>query len=83
MDLRQAQLVDGELTVRALPIMGTVKIIVPAGIGVEVSGASLIGATTDRTHVESHLEHGPLIRVRAWPILGSVRITNSPPPGAV
>lgn len=83
MDLRQAQLTGGELTIRALAILGTVKVIVPDGIAVELTGMSIFGATTDRSHVEPHLVGAPVIRVKAWPIFGSVRILNQAPPGSL
>jgi hypothetical protein len=76
-DLRHAQLTDGVLTVWALPVFGTVKVIVPDGIGVDLTGVSIFGATTDKTAPESDVAGGPIIKVRGVPIFGTVRVTPS------
>jgi hypothetical protein len=80
-DLRHAQLTDGELTVWALPVFGTIKVIVPDGIGVDLTGVSIFGSTSDKTAAEATVAGAPVIKVRGWPIFGSVRVASQPPPG--
>lgn len=79
-DLRQARLEQGgDVTVRAFALFGTVKIFVPKGIGVELTGVSIFGAKTDRAAAGQEVPGGPIIRVKGLPIFGSVRVMTGPP----
>ncbi len=73
LDLSQAQLAAPEVTLTKVSLVGGVRIGVPAGIRVEVSGFSLIGGT----RVEGGPEPGPgapTVHIRAFSLVGGVRI---------
>ena len=79
-DLRNARLVqDREVTIRAFALFGSVKVFVPKGIGVELTGVSLFGAKTDRATAGQEVSGGPIVRVKGLPIFGSVRVMTAPP----
>jgi Domain of unknown function (DUF1707)/Cell wall-active antibiotics response 4TMS YvqF len=73
LDLSQAELAAPEVTLTKVSLVGGVRIGVPTGIRVEVSGFSLIGGT----HVERGPEPGPdapTVHVRAFSLVGGVRV---------
>jgi Domain of unknown function (DUF1707)/Cell wall-active antibiotics response 4TMS YvqF len=73
LDLSQAQLAAPEVTVTKVSLVGGVRVWVPPGIRVEVSGFSLIGGT----RVEGGPEPGPgapVVHIRAFSLVGGVRI---------
>jgi Domain of unknown function (DUF1707)/Cell wall-active antibiotics response 4TMS YvqF len=73
LDLSQAELAAPEVTLTKVSLVGGVRIGVPTGIRVEVSGFSLLGGT----RVERGPEPGPgapTVHVRAFSLVGGVRI---------
>ena len=71
LDLRQATFPRGEATITAIAIMGGSDIWVPDGARVELTGFALMGGNTN------HLPpggKGPLIRVRAWSLMGGIDV---------
>jgi uncharacterized protein DUF1707 len=73
LDLSQAELAAPEVTLTKVSLVGGVRIGVPTGIRVEVSGFSLIGGT----RVERGPEPGrgaPTVHVRAFSLVGGIRI---------
>ena len=79
-DLRNERLEHGgEVMVRAIALFGSVKIFVPKGIGVELTGLSVFGAKTDRATAGQEVPGGPVIRIKGLPIFGSVRVMTEPP----
>ena len=78
LDLREASIDADEVTITALAVFGTIKVVVPAGIGVELSGLPLFGAKTDATSGRV-IPEAPVVRVRGFPIFGSVRVIESEP----
>ena len=73
LDLSQAELAAPEVTLTKVSLVGGVRIGVPTGIRVEVSGFSLVGGT----RVERGPEPGPgapTVHVRAFSLVGGVRI---------
>ncbi|HZU74586.1 MAG TPA: DUF1707 domain-containing protein [Acidimicrobiales bacterium] len=79
LDLRSALIDADEVQITATAILGTVKVVVPKGIGVELTGITLIGAKSDKTS-GGMLPKGPVVRVRGFPIVGSVRVIEVNPP---
>ncbi|MBW8482452.1 DUF1707 domain-containing protein [Actinomadura sp. PM05-2] len=76
LDLRGAQVPSGEVTVIATAVMGDVKIIVPDGVAVELSGHAFLG---DRRVLAREAEPGrrtPVVRVRANAVMGDVKIVD-------
>jgi DUF1707 SHOCT-like domain len=78
LDLSQAELAAPEVTLTKVSLVGGVRIGVPTGIRVEVSGFSLVGGT----RVERGPEPGlgaPTVHVRAFSLVGGVRIWRGGP----
>jgi hypothetical protein len=71
LDLRHARFPDGEARVTAISIMGGSDIWVPEGARVELSGFALMGGNDNRVPPGGG---GPLIRVRAWSLMGGIDV---------
>jgi len=73
LDLSQAELAAKEVTLTKVSVVGGVRVRVPPGIRVEVSGFSLVGGT----RVEAGPEPGPgapTVHIRAFSLVGGVRV---------
>ena len=76
LDLSQAQLAAPEVTLTKVSLVGGTKVTVPPGIRVEASGFSLIGGT----RIDAGPEPGPgapTVRIRAFALVGGIRIRRS------
>ena len=78
LDLRAASFPDGEATVTAIAVMGGSTIWVPEGARVELSGFALMGGNSNRVP-KSTSSSGPLIRVKAWSLMGGVDVQERLP----
>jgi hypothetical protein len=78
LDLREAEIEGGELTVNVFTLMGGASIYIPDSIEVEVGGFSLMGGNTEIGR-ERLRAGAPLIRVRAYNLMGGVTIYRLPP----
>jgi predicted membrane protein len=75
LDLRAASFPRGEASVTAIAVMGGATIWVPEGARVEVSGFALMGGNSN--HVpKAAARSGPLIRVKAWSLMGGVDVRS-------
>ncbi len=73
LDMRQAVDAGDEIRVRAVAGFGDVRIMVPAGSRVEISGFALFG--NRRSDVAAHpAADGPVVKVRAWALFGDVKV---------
>ena len=77
-DLREAEIEGGELTVNVFTLMGGANIYVPDTVEVEVGGFSLMGGSTEIGR-ERTRPNAPLVRVRAYNLMGGVTIFRVPP----
>ena len=75
LDLRAASFPDGEATVTAIAVMGGSTIWVPEGARVELSGFALMGGNSNRVS-KSTSATGPIIRVKAWSLMGGVDVRS-------
>jgi Domain of unknown function (DUF1707)/Cell wall-active antibiotics response 4TMS YvqF len=78
LDLSEAELAAPEVTLTKVSLVGGVRVWVPTGIRVELSGFSLIGGT----RVEGGPEPGPgapTVHIRAFSLVGGVRIRRGGP----
>ena len=73
LDLRHAHFPKGEATVTAVAVMGGSTIWVPDGARVELSGFAFMGGNDNRVPPGGS---GPLIRVRAWALMGGVDVRS-------
>jgi class 3 adenylate cyclase len=78
-DLRQAVIDERVVEVTAWAIMGSVDVVVPDGIPVELDGMVLMGGSSDHTQRSKvpPLPHAPLIRVHARGLWGGVTARTS------
>jgi hypothetical protein len=80
LDLSEAMLPDGEVTIIKVSLVGGAKLTVPAGVNVVVEGFNLVGR---RPHDTGPLVSGaPTVRLLAYGIFGGVRVerTGGPRP---
>jgi hypothetical protein len=75
LDLRPASFPNGEATITAIAFMGGSTIRVPEGARVELSGLAFMGGN-DNNVAPAADGSGPLIRVRAWSLMGGVDVRS-------
>jgi class 3 adenylate cyclase len=76
-DLRQALIESPVLEITAWAIMGSVEVVVPDGIPVELDGFVLMGGADDHTRPGQLIEGAPVVRVKARGMWGGVVARNS------
>lgn len=73
LDMRQAITDGDEITVRAVAGCGDVRLMVPAGSRVEISGFALFGSKRSEV-IGDPAPGGPVVRVKAWALFGDVNV---------
>ena len=76
-DLREAELADGA-EILAIPFMGAVSVVVPEGVSVEMSGFALMGGNSGPDDKVLPLPNSPIVRVRAFSLMGGVVVERKP-----
>jgi hypothetical protein len=76
LDLRGAQVPAGEVCITATAVMGDVKIIVPDGVRVEVSGHNFLGDRRIAVREPHPGARVPVVRVTANVVMGDVKIAD-------
>jgi hypothetical protein len=76
LDLRGAQVPSGEVSVAATAIMGEVKVIVPDGVAVEMTGYCVMGDRKVLVRETRGGAHVPVVRIRANAVMGDVKIVD-------
>lgn len=77
LDLREAQLPPGgRVQINAVSIMGSIDILVPEGVQVDLDGFALMGANECRTS-QDPIPGLPVVRVQAFSLMGNV-VVRSP-----
>jgi class 3 adenylate cyclase len=74
LDLRNAEIEGPELTITAVAIMGGIDIVVPEGVIVHLGGFSFMGGKDAKLANVPTLPGAPVIKVRAFPIMGGVSV---------
>jgi hypothetical protein len=77
-DLRGATLVGPEPTIRVRALMGSLRLLVPRGVHVEVDESSLFGGRSITTFGPPPSNVTPVLRVRMIDVLGNVKVTDDP-----
>jgi class 3 adenylate cyclase len=80
-DLRSAVFDTGVIDIFAWAIMGSVDVVVPAGVAVELDGMVLMGGSGDHTRPGPVLPGTPLVRVHARGLWGGVGARTGKPRG--
>ena len=76
MDLRRAEIDGPEVVITAVSIMGSIDIVVPEGIDVELTGLSIMGQRSFKVRDVPVLKGSPRILIRAFPIMGEVKVRS-------
>lgn len=74
LDLRQAEVRTNQVDIVATCVMGDIKIIVPDGVDVELSGMTFMGDKKVKLVEAPPGQNAPLVRVRAYVVMGDVKI---------
>jgi hypothetical protein len=77
-DLREAEIEGGELTLNLVAIMGGANIYIPDSVELDVGGFSLMGGNTE-VGVERLRPGAPRITIRAYNLMGGATIFRVPP----
>lgn len=78
LDLGAAAPESPECTILVVALLGGAEIIAPSGVPIFFSGVSLFGGRSDERHAGMPLPGAPTIRMRAFAVLGGVKVTESP-----
>ena len=73
-DLRQAELQGPEATITVYSVMGGANVIVPEGVHVELGGLAIMGGKDHRPGKEPVPPGAPVVRVRAYTLMGGVSV---------
>ncbi|RAY11672.1 DUF1707 and DUF2154 domain-containing protein [Actinomadura craniellae] len=76
LDLRDAQVPTGEVQITATSVLGNVKIVVPDGVEVRLTGSALLGDRRVRTRRVPPGRTVPVVHVHATAVLGDVEIVD-------
>ncbi len=72
LDMRSAT-ADDEIAISAVAGIGDVRVMVPAGSRVEISGFALFGSNRSEVGGDS-TPGGPVVKVKAWALFGDVKV---------
>jgi hypothetical protein len=78
-DLREAEIEGGELTLNLVAVMGGATLYVPDSVELDVGGFSLMGGNTEFGSERSPRPGAPVIRLRTWNLMGGATIYRVPP----
>ena len=78
LDLRGAFLVGPESIIKVKALAGTLRVLVPSGVRVEVDQSSLFGGRSRTSYGPESRVVRPLLRIRIVDIMGGVKVTDDP-----
>ena len=78
-DLREAEIEGGELTLNLFALMGGSNIYVPDSVEVEVGGFSIMGGHEEIGGQRTPRPGAPVIRIRVYTLMGGASIYRLPP----
>jgi hypothetical protein len=78
-DLREAEIEGGELTVNVFSVMGGANIYVPDSIEIETGGFSLMGGHDEVGSERPPRPGAPVIQIKIWNLMGGATIYRLPP----
>jgi hypothetical protein len=78
-DLREAEIEGGELTLNLTTFLGGAEVYVPDSVELDVGGFSLMGGHEEIGRERPPRPGAPLIRIRSYNILGGTSIYRLPP----
>lgn len=78
-DLREAEIEGGELTLNLFSLLGGANVYVPDSVEVELGGFSVLGGNEVRGNQRGPRQGAPVIRIRGFALLGGANIYRLPP----
>jgi hypothetical protein len=78
-DLREAEIEGGELTLNLWALMGGATLYIPDSVELDVGGFSLMGGNTEIGSERPPRPGAPVIRLRTWNLMGGATIYRVPP----
>ncbi len=78
-DLREAEIEGGELTLNLVALMGEATIYVPDSVELDVGGFSLMGEHTEIGADRPPRPGAPVVRLRTWYLMGQTTVYRVPP----
>ena len=78
-DLREAEIEGGELTLNLFAVMGGANIYLPDSVDLEVGGFSLMGGHEEIGSQRRARPGAPVIRIRTYNLMGGATIYRLPP----
>jgi hypothetical protein len=78
-DLREAEIEGGELTLNLFAVMGGANIYLPDSVDLEVGGFSLMGGHEEVGSQRSARPGAPAVRIRIYNLMGGATIYRLPP----
>ena len=78
-DLREAEIEGGELTLNLFALMGGSNIYVPDSVEVEIGGFSIMGGHEQIGNERTPRPGAPVIRIRVYTLMGGASIYRLPP----
>ncbi|HEY6295601.1 MAG TPA: DUF1707 domain-containing protein [Streptosporangiaceae bacterium] len=78
-DLREAEIEGGELTLNMFALMGGATVYIPDSVELEVSGFSLMGGNSELGSQRTPRPGAPVIHIRSWNLMGGATIYRLPP----
>jgi hypothetical protein len=78
-DLREAEIEGGELTLNLFAVMGGANIYLPDSVDLEVGGFSLMGGHEEVGSQRSARPGAPVVRIRIYNLMGGATIYRLPP----
>nr|WP_063817905.1 DUF1707 domain-containing protein [Herbidospora sakaeratensis] len=73
-DLREAEVRSNEIDIVATCVMGDIKIIVPDGVDVQLSGVTIMGDKKVKVVEAPPGQHAPIVRIRGYVVMGDIKI---------
>jgi hypothetical protein len=77
-DLRDAELEGGGLTLNAISVMGGSDIYLPDTVDVEVGGISIMGGNQERGALNRPRPGAPVVRIRTYNLMGGITVWRLP-----
>ena len=78
LDLRDAMIAGDELVITGFAVMGSIDVIVPDGVEVQLSGFAFMGDNDQRAGVAPVRPGTPVVRVGAFSIMGAIDVKAKP-----
>ncbi|HWG63070.1 MAG TPA: DUF1707 domain-containing protein [Streptosporangiaceae bacterium] len=77
LDLREARFSEPEVTIQALALMGSVDVVVPSDIEVDVSGIGFMGSFDHRAS-GAGIPGAPRVKIIGFALMGTVEVKRKP-----